>query len=176
MLDLKTPRILWEAIALSSVALLVLLNVKRPTPNAPLEPIMVVGIAAVALIDAISSFVVPAILFKKAVATVEVDVVREAASDPSAVSSYRNAPTRRVFADAKGAMRIALLTFQRPFILSLALTESIAMLGFILGFLGHPRPTYLPFFVVSWLLFLPRFPTRAAVLGRFERAKDAVFP
>lgn len=50
-------------------------------------------------------------------------------------------------------------------ILGLALTESVAMFGFVLAFLGHPIVAYAPFFGVSWLCFLLRFPRATHPLG-----------
>ena len=46
-------------------------------------------------------------------------------------------------------------------ILSLALAESVCILGLVLGFLGAPAEVVLPFFVVTWLLMFLRFPTQA---------------
>lgn len=45
-------------------------------------------------------------------------------------------------------------------ILSLALAESVCILGLVLGFLGAPASVVLPFFAVTWLLMLLRFPTQ----------------
>ena len=45
-------------------------------------------------------------------------------------------------------------------ILSLALAESVCILGLVLGFLGAPAAVVLPFFVVTWLLMFLRFPTQ----------------
>lgn len=45
-------------------------------------------------------------------------------------------------------------------VLSLALAESVCILGLVLGFLGAPATVVLPFFVVTWLLMLLRFPTQ----------------
>ena len=45
-------------------------------------------------------------------------------------------------------------------ILSLALAESVCILGLVVGFLGAPAMVVLPFFVVTWLLMLLRFPTQ----------------
>lgn len=55
-------------------------------------------------------------------------------------------------------------------ILSLALAESICILGMVLGFLGAPVEVVVPFFVVTWVLMFLRFPTRER-LERSERRK-----
>jgi hypothetical protein len=45
-------------------------------------------------------------------------------------------------------------------ILALALAESVCILGLVLGFLGAPPTVVMPFFVVTWILMLVRFPTK----------------
>jgi len=45
-------------------------------------------------------------------------------------------------------------------ILALALAESVSILGLVLGFLGAPPTVVVPFFVVTWILMLVRFPTK----------------
>lgn len=46
-------------------------------------------------------------------------------------------------------------------ILALALAESVCILGLVLGFLGAPPLVVMPFFVVTWVLMIIRFPTQA---------------
>lgn len=53
-------------------------------------------------------------------------------------------------------------------ILSLALAESVAILGLVLGFMGAPPTVVLPFFVVTWLLMILRFPTQSRI-DAFDR-------
>ena len=48
-------------------------------------------------------------------------------------------------------------------ILGLALAESVCILGLVLGFLGAPPSVVLPFFVVTWVLMVIRFPTQERV-------------
>ena len=45
-------------------------------------------------------------------------------------------------------------------ILAMALAETVAIFGLVLGFLGAPPTIVLPFFVVTWILMLIRFPTQ----------------
>lgn len=45
-------------------------------------------------------------------------------------------------------------------ILSLALAESVCILGLVLGFLGAPPTVVMPFFFVTWVLMAIRFPTK----------------
>lgn len=172
---LKIPRILWAALLVATAIFLVVVQV-APAPAPEPIPMLPAVLAVVALADAVASFLIPAMALRKALGAARVEVVEQAVADPNSVIPYRDAPKRRVFADANAATRAAVMAFQTPFILSLALSESIALFGFILGYLGHSKPVYLPFFVLSWILFLLRFPTRERVLGPLERAKGAVFP
>jgi F0F1-type ATP synthase membrane subunit c/vacuolar-type H+-ATPase subunit K len=48
-------------------------------------------------------------------------------------------------------------------ILSLALAESVSILGLVLGFMGAPPTVVLPFFVVTWVLMILRFPTQQRI-------------
>jgi len=43
-------------------------------------------------------------------------------------------------------------------IVTLALAESVAIFGLVLGFLGAPARVVVPFFAASWALMLLRFP------------------
>ena len=45
-------------------------------------------------------------------------------------------------------------------IIALALAESVCILGLMLGFLGAPASVVLPFFAVTWVLMIIRFPTK----------------
>ena len=68
----------------------------------------------------------------------------------------------RLVSRPTGAYTIAL-------ILSLAFAESVCILGLVLGFLGAPPTVVMPFFVVTWVLMVIRFPT-AEKINAFERA------
>ena len=54
-------------------------------------------------------------------------------------------------------------------ILALALAESVCILGLVLGFLGAPASVVLPFFAVTWVLMIIRFPT-AERIAAFDSA------
>ncbi|MBT8450980.1 MAG: hypothetical protein KJO40_03320 [Deltaproteobacteria bacterium] len=45
-------------------------------------------------------------------------------------------------------------------IVALALAESIAIFGLVLGFLGAPATVVVPFFAAAWILMIIRFPTK----------------
>ena len=46
-------------------------------------------------------------------------------------------------------------------IVAMALAETVAIYGLVLGFKGAPPSVVLPFFVGAWILMLIRFPTEA---------------
>jgi len=48
-------------------------------------------------------------------------------------------------------------------IVALALAESVAIFGLVLGFLGAPPMVVVPFFAVAWILMIIRFPTKERV-------------
>ena len=45
-------------------------------------------------------------------------------------------------------------------ILALALAEGVCIFGLVLGFLGAPPTVVMPFFFVTWVLMIIRFPTK----------------
>ena len=49
------------------------------------------------------------------------------------------------------------------FILAMALAESVCILGFVLGFQGAPPMVVMPFFFVTWVQMILRFPTQAKI-------------
>lgn len=51
-------------------------------------------------------------------------------------------------------------------ILSLALAESVAIFGLVLGFLGAPATVVVPFFAAAWVLMVRQFPTQDRVRSR----------
>lgn len=55
--------------------------------------------------------------------------------------------------DASGGYLVAL-------IIALALAESVAIFGLVLGLQGAPPRIVMPFFAVAWVLMLIRFPTQ----------------
>lgn len=52
-----------------------------------------------------------------------------------------------------------------PFILGMALTESVALFGFILGFFNFAPTMYMPFFALAWIGFVLRFPRPTHPIG-----------
>jgi len=173
---LQVPRILWFAITFSTVVFVGLLLFAAPQPAGPPQQFFLVPALAMAALTTIAvSFVLPAKTFQTAVANSRVEITEVADQSSSDVLPYRDAPRRRVFAKPADARRRAVVIFQTPFILKLALTESVALHGFALGWLGFPVAAWAPFFAVAWVLFALHFPTDHAVFGRFAQAKGAAY-
>lgn len=54
-------------------------------------------------------------------------------------------------------------------IVALALAESVAIFGLVLGFLRAPPTVVVPFFAVAWILMIVRFPTKERADRRSAR-------
>ncbi|MBK8996524.1 MAG: hypothetical protein IPM35_12355 [Myxococcales bacterium] len=172
---LVTPRILWGALLASTVLFLAVLFFVPHEHAAPM-PILPPALGVVAIGLGIFSFVLPMQQQRTVLQQAKVEITEAPDPNASGVIPYRDAPKRRVFADPKAAENKAFACYQTPLILGCALSEAIAIFGFMLGFLGHPPALFLPFFVASWVLIAVRFPTLARVRGPLEKAKGAVFP
>lgn len=174
---LLTMRILWFALLAACFLYVVIAYVFLKTPPAlQPNPMMPPVFGFVSLTIAVTSFLLPRWLYQQAARAVDVKTEEEVA--PSAFPErYRDAmPKRVMFSDPKAAMGKAFACFMTPFILSLALSEAIALFGFVLAQIGNPRPFTAPFFVAGAILIAIRFPTQSAILGMFERARGASFP
>jgi len=174
---LRTTRILWFALLLSVFlyAGLPFTGLLPPAKGPPL-PIMSYALAAMSLALAVTSFLLPKTIYSGALRATQVETTEEVA--PSAFSEqYRAAtPKARVFVDPNAAKSKAYAVFFTPFILSLALSEAIALFGLVLASLGFDKVVYLPFFGVGAVLIALRFPNEASILAAFERAHGASFP
>lgn len=166
---MKILRILWGALFASTFVYLIVLFVVPPQASEPPELSLVIGMAVAAVGTAVTSLVVPRVAHAQALARHRLEVIERADTGASDILPYRDAPKRRVFADPKAAESLAFATFNAPFLLSLAMAEATALVGFVLAFLGLPLPRALPFFGVAWVLMAVRFPTLRQVIGPVER-------
>lgn len=168
-----TPRILWGALLFSTLVYLVILQVIE-LPEAETDPTMLTVLAVAGLSSAIISVVWPAFLQRQLAAASKLEV--EEVPDPDAQAMFRDQiPTLRRFADPDAVVSKGAAIFFTPFILGMALAESVAIYGFVLGFLGFDLVTIIPFWVTAWALMLVRFPRWSDVLGPLEKAHDATF-
>lgn len=169
---MRQTYILWGALFASTfVYLLVLFLV--PHPTTPEEPMMLYAIAAAAFMSAVMSIVMSRRFFQMALSRRRLEVREE--PDTSQVQYRDQIPMRRLFADPEAARRVAVTLHRVPFILGMALAESVAIFGFVLGFLGFPLPQFVPFFGVCWALMLFHFPRLGAIERAVETANRAKF-
>ncbi|HEX7601906.1 MAG TPA: hypothetical protein VF316_09890 [Polyangiaceae bacterium] len=154
-------RILWLGIATASVLFLAVLRV-GDLPSKPPDSMMVAAIAAAALADLVVSVILPARLLGAALRGLSGQIVERA--------------EKRAFAEPQPANRAITAALQSPFILGLALTESVALFGLALGRLGAPFPVVLPFFAVAWVGFALRFPTQAKIAAAVKKHLDVDLP
>ncbi len=175
--SLQTMRILWAALSSTPVFFWVALTVvtSRGFSGHP-EPVTLVVMTFVAFSMAVMSFVVPRMVFLQATKARALEIMNE--PDPTANTAFRDmVPTRRVFADRAKAISAATQLHQVRLILSLAMSETIALLGMVMGIqFQFDEPVLIPFFVVSLVLMLIRFPTESALITQLEKAYDAKLP
>lgn len=163
-----TPIILWCALLGSQfiyVGLLLAPGLLTAPSTEPPEPGLALVFAAVAIALAITSFVLPMVLLRTALANAEVEI-------EEVPTGFRQmGPSIRRFANLADAERVSIRVGLTPMILGLALSEAVSVLGFILGFLGHPMLVWTLFFVCGIVLTAIRFPTRQRFLEALARAK-----
>ncbi len=175
---LLTQRIIWFALLSASILYMVIafVLVKRPPLLEPPNPIMPLVFGIVAISVTAASFFVPRIVYAQTVQKMNVETKEEAA--PNAFpEGYRDAlPKRIVFADPQAAIGTALICWQTPLIISLALSEAVALFGFVLAQLGFAPMYTLPFFLAGAVLIAIRFPRLPQIRAMFEKARGASFP
>lgn len=130
--QLAVPRILWAALFFSTLIYVAVLEL-RPAPGEPRWEALVFPLLFAGATTAGASLLAPRIMKSRRPSE---------RTSPDAASK-----------DAPGAYLVAL-------IVALALAESVAIFGLVLGFLGAPPSVVMPFFAVAWVLMIIRFPTR----------------
>jgi len=170
-------RLLWGALLVSPFVYLFVLQ-RVPAPTQPPEPMMPPMLGAVALSIAAVSLWLPRMGFANAVkAALKSDrFTSHLVQDPDASMILREeAPSVRMLVNDKMNRDAVAALFFTPFVLSMALAESISTFGLVLGLLGFGWPQFLPFFCVTWLLFALRFPRPEAVMAQFEKVGGVQF-
>jgi hypothetical protein len=174
---LSVLRLLWIAMlaATAMYAGLAFSGVIK-APDEPAARMMPFVFGVVALVLMVVSFVLPRTIYTNAARAAEVSIREEAPADAFS-ERYREAmEKRRVFADPDAALGKAYFSFMTPFILSIALSEAIALFGMVLAVLGFEKIVAAPFFVAGAVLIAIRFPTHPKIIAAFEAARGASFP
>jgi hypothetical protein len=168
--SLPALRIVWGSLlAAIGFYVVILASGMLHVPGPPQGPSLVSSMAAVAVVVAAMSELLPRILYRQAVSKIEVEIAVEPVTEASSIDYRQATPVRKVFADAEAARRAAIICFQAPFIISVALSESVALIGLALGVMGYGMGTAAPFFAVGFLLVTLRFPTEQQVIAPFEK-------
>lgn len=173
-MHLQTPRILWFAILMSSVMFAVVAFIAAPK-DLTISPTMLVVLGAAAVMNSIGGFVLGMWLRRQGYMRAKFEVVE--VPDTTAETMFRDAPPMvREFANPDKVRKRLMALAQTPFILELALSESVAIFGLVAAMLGAEPLTWLPFIVVGALLIMARFPTEARFIRGLERVYDARMP
>lgn len=159
----RSLAIIWFALLLAVGMFAVVLIFVRSSPNAPTDfahsaiaNTYLVGLGVFASVSAVASLLVPRLLLKRRLAG-------SGGSSDNLASGFGG-----------GSSSISLedfVAFQTSFILGMALSESVAMFGFVLGYLGFGPRAIAPFFGVSALLMLARFPSRRRITRALRKAR-----
>ncbi|HEY3818295.1 MAG TPA: hypothetical protein VGL81_14045 [Polyangiaceae bacterium] len=165
---MKVVRILWAALTFSNVLIGVVTCFMPPPRGQVLQSQQLVMLSVFALAAAVASFIVPMRARAQALARVRVELL---AGDGPPVPDR---PAGR-FANPQDAARKAMANAFTPFIMSMALSEAVSLVGLSLHAVGGPLPLALGFVAAGTVLAASRFPTPARLLAPFERAKGATF-
>lgn len=171
---LRTQRVLWGALLMATLmyGFLIFSGIFRPPPQPP-DQAMLFALAGVACVVAVMSFVLPGMIYKQAVSAVKLDVIDEPAPAGFAAAFQRAGSGAKVFADPEAALRRAAALSQTRLILSVALSEAVALFGFMLAVLGFDKLVAIPFLAVGAVLVVIRFPTEEQIVKPFEAALGA---
>lgn len=165
---LLTPRIMWMALMMSNVMVFTVITLTVPAPSEPVGPVVFIVLAMVALGTAVAHFLVPERIRHATAAGTKLETTEMV--DPNASVIFRDAAPRiRVFVDEKAVAAAAAHVSQTPFILAMALAESIGLDGGVLVALGFPIEQAVAFPAVAALLMLRHFPTRRSMLAPLEK-------
>jgi hypothetical protein len=170
---LQTVRILWAALFGSSLLFLMMVtsHIVHDEEGHGVPPHLPELLGALAVGIAIVSIVLPAKNFDAMLRTLDVKFENEV-GEP--IGSFReSAPTTRLIAEPHKTVLAAFARYQTPFIIGMALSESICLFGFMLGFMGAPPYAYAPFFALGLGLMVWRFPRLVTITSALERVKQA---
>ncbi|MGF1469104.1 MAG: hypothetical protein ACFCGT_23510 [Sandaracinaceae bacterium] len=168
---LRTQRIIYLALLWATLLYAVLpffLDVSAGSPG----PVLVLAFAVAALGAAGVSVVLPTLMARRSLLAANLPV-HEVPDPNSSVSFREHTPTIRVFTRPEQALEKALGLQQVRLLVELSMAEAVAIFGFLVALLGAPWLYALPFFLLSWALFLPRFPTLTRPARMLEATYEA---
>lgn len=170
---LRVARNLWASM-LASVGVYAGLLASGAVVTSPdAQPVPLAILLSAAAASAVASVLVPPFLHRRTIArtTFAIDELPLT----SAPTGYRD--TSGHFRQlAPAVYDVALALYFVPFIVGLALAESVAIFGFVGVVTGHPLAIGLGFFAVSGVLVAMRFPTRQAAIAPIEKHTAALAP
>ncbi len=172
---MQTLRILWAAM-MGSVAIFGVLCFVLPAPSTA-EPQMalLIGLGVAAVVTAITSFWLPAQGLKTAFQNFDAETEERPASGDDSSMFGGQPRTQKVFKHPKKAFKKALPRYNTAFILGVALSESVALFGFVLSRVGFSPIEFLPFVVVGLVLVAIRFPTEERIIALVEKETGVRF-
>lgn len=174
-MQLQTPRVLWFALLMSNAMYAVVGMLAAPTDGSTIDPTLLVALGVVALGNGVGAFIIGMKLRRTAYLKANFEV--EEVPDPNAETMFRDSPPMiRQFAKPDTIPKRLMPLAFTPFILELALSESVAIFGLVAALLGADVLTWLPFIFTGATLIAVRFPTEARWLRALERIYDARMP
>ena len=168
MQALATMKTIWAALSFSTLLFLVVGLKAAAVPDEPPPVIMLAAMAFASLGVVVVSQVLPKQTLVAALKAQKFQVVET----PAAERMFNDSPERaRRFAAPAEVRQRLIMCAQTPFILGLALSESIAIMGLMLLMLGFELQHAGGFFAVSWALLFSRFPK----FESFQRVLEATY-
>lgn len=156
------------ALMIANVMIFVVMGMTALAPSAPPDTVVFIVLGMVAAGAAGAHFILPARIRQATVAGSKLETTEMV--DPHASVIFRDAAPRiRVFVDEKAVAATAGRVFQTPFILGMALAESIGIDGGVLVAMGFPVQQAVAFPAIGALLMIRLFPTRRAMLAPLEK-------
>jgi hypothetical protein len=164
---LFVPRVLWLALMMSNVMVFVVVATTVPAPAIPFDATLFGVLGVASLVTGAVHFVFPSRMRQRLVAGTKLETTE--AVDPNASVIFREAAPRiRVFVDERAVAAAGARALQTPFIVGMALAESIGLHGTVLVALGCPLEQAAAFPAIAAVLMARLFPTQKALLAPLE--------
>lgn len=173
---MQVLRIIWAALMGSVVLFGVLCFVITPQSGQQAELVLLIGIGVSAVAEAVVSFVLPANALKAAFTHFEAETAEEPVPTDESSMFGGEPRTQKVFTHPGKVFKKALVKFQTPFILSIALSEAVGLNGFVLAQIGFEPKFFLPFVVAGFVLIAVRYPTEDRIVALLESHTGVRFP